>query len=347
MEQLKELGYTQIQIETQSRCNMACSFCAYPLKQNKNAILPTAKVYEIIDSLDPNDINWLNFHQLSEPLLDDRIYDFVKHAKSRGFITQIATNGLLFNKSNTDRLLDTEPAHIRISFQTISEQSFKTRNANISFLEYKERILSFLKKCRGSKIEITIDVACNFNSLLQSMIRMISGLMNGERGIPDTIDDLRCNFTQLYWELLSDKFASRLHARQRADSYLNSVRNDDYEGKNRLKVTDNIYMKIKPFFYGRRLSEFQPLINGRPCGTETLSILANGNVVPCCIVYDDILKLGNINDEPLEAIISRNIQNIRNIKTGINLPRTCMRCMGAPTIRGAIIKELHHRIAGK
>ena len=37
---LSEYGYDCLQIETASACNMACSFCPYPLKDDKTTKLP-------------------------------------------------------------------------------------------------------------------------------------------------------------------------------------------------------------------------------------------------------------------------------------------------------------------
>ena len=52
---LSEYGYDCVQIETSSACNMACSFCPYPLKDDKTTKLPLQDIKNIIDQIDPND----------------------------------------------------------------------------------------------------------------------------------------------------------------------------------------------------------------------------------------------------------------------------------------------------
>ena len=46
---LSEFGFNILQIESTAACNMACSFCPYPLKEDKTTKLPFDDIKNIID----------------------------------------------------------------------------------------------------------------------------------------------------------------------------------------------------------------------------------------------------------------------------------------------------------
>jgi len=122
-----------------------------------------------------------------------------------------------------------------------------------------------------------------------------------------------------------------------------------YLDQSGLPITENIDLKIKHFIYSRRLTEFRPVKRGQPCGTRTLGVVSDGTVVPCCFVYDGKLVMGNIKDEPLDSIMSRNRDFIKSIKEsgGSRLPGVCKVCKGAPSRRGTHILSLLRHFQNK
>jgi len=74
---IAQYGYSIVEIETKSVCNMLCKFCPYPIRDDKYDVLPDQMVYEILDSIEPDkNLEYVCFSQFNEPLLDERIYDF-------------------------------------------------------------------------------------------------------------------------------------------------------------------------------------------------------------------------------------------------------------------------------
>ena len=95
-----------MQIETTVACNMACSFCPYPLKDDKNSKPDLESIFNLLDQLDFSDerSKYLTFSQFNEPLLDGRIFDIMKYAKSKGAKILFITNGLLLNKEKNVKI---------------------------------------------------------------------------------------------------------------------------------------------------------------------------------------------------------------------------------------------------
>ena len=49
---LSEFGFDILQIESTAACNMACSFCPYPLKEDKVSKLELKNIYTVLDRID-------------------------------------------------------------------------------------------------------------------------------------------------------------------------------------------------------------------------------------------------------------------------------------------------------
>ena len=97
---LSNFGFKILQIESTAACNMECSFCPYPLKEDKISKLSLEKIKNIIDQIDPLDkqFKYVTFSQYNEPLLDSRVFEIMKYAQNSGLKVHLITNGLLLNK---------------------------------------------------------------------------------------------------------------------------------------------------------------------------------------------------------------------------------------------------------
>ncbi len=328
-------------LETKLVCNMACKFCVYPLIEGKGVELASEEIYRIIDSVDADDDNLeaIYFQKYSEPLLDKRIFDLLKYAKESGFKTQIITNGLLFQSEDMrHKLINAEPTYITISLQTINKDLFKNSRGieNYAFEDYIQGIFKFLESSlnNGSKSKITLDIACNFLSNEQQIIKGIIGIEQGDPTVPDMIQDIQEDLINLL-KKLNNYNSSFACDESKVKRYLGTIERN-YLSQDELPLAKNISIKIKQFIYVRKLTEFYPILKTTGCSTKMLSISANGSVAPCCLTYNNMLNMGNIKEESLKQILDRNKDFIKGIKNGSRMPETCRRCEGAPTRRGVL-----------
>jgi radical SAM protein with 4Fe4S-binding SPASM domain len=350
---LSDYGYTILMIETKLVCNMQCKFCAYPLMDNIGSELSSQDVYRIIDSIDPSDSKFecIYFQKYNEPLLDKRIFDFIKYAKNRGFKVQIITNGLLFgSKEIRNQLLAAEPTHILISLQIIDKHNFaNSRDTSCSFEEYKKGVFAFLEDSLNSNSPsiITIDVACNFLSDARifsktGIITKILGLDRGDPSVPNAVYDIQDDLIDFLKDLHTYN-SSFSYDKDKIKRYLETV-DSNYISQVGLPVSKNISVKIKQFIYGRKLTEFYPVSKSPGCKTGMLSVDANGSVAPCCLAYGDMLTLGNIKHDSLKTILEKTGKFVDGIRTGEKLPEICMRCNGEPTRRGSLVASIYWTI---
>ena len=92
-----------IEIETINRCNNTCSFCPVNklLDKRKEEYMDSELFKKIIIELQAINFNGhLSFHSNNEPLLDNRIFDFIAFARPRLTKSKFVmfTNGILLNE---------------------------------------------------------------------------------------------------------------------------------------------------------------------------------------------------------------------------------------------------------
>jgi len=98
-----------IEIETVNRCNNDCSFCPVNIHSDKRkrAVMSTELFYKIINDLaDMNYRGIISLYSNNEPLLDERIYEFVEYVRWKlpEVKQELYTNGILLNSKKLDRL---------------------------------------------------------------------------------------------------------------------------------------------------------------------------------------------------------------------------------------------------
>ena len=344
---LSDFGFRQLQIETKAACNMACSFCPYPLKEDKKSKLAFDEIKKIINQIDPNDkeFKYITFSQFNEPLLDNRIFEIIEYAQSCGFKVLMITNGLLLNKEkNIEGILRLKP-DVKISLQVLDKTTHKdARGLNLDLEKYVQTIVDFCKKAKNQPINITIDIGSNYNDKKYSFyLKKLLGIQTGDPSIPkdtfSTINDLK-RYLKYFYDI-SDTEYKKSFLPFFENNKVNEIFNKDYFFQKGFNMFNNIIIKIKLFHYGRKIKDFKPRNNNFSCGTEILAVQADGHVAPCCLAYDDSISLGKVFDSSLEKILEDNqfLKNLRDVNGKKHI--TCRKCYGEPTTRGVFFRNLY------
>ncbi len=344
---LSDYGFNILQIESYAACNMECSFCPYPLKDDKESKLSLDDIKNIIDQINPKDekFDYITFSQFNEPLLDNRIFDLISYAQDKGLKVLLITNGLLLNKKkNVENLFKLKP-NIKISLQVIDHNVHsKARGLNLELEKYSKTIFDFCKLASTSckDLNISIDVGCSFNdSKINFFLKKIFGLQTGDPSVAVNRKSLSENlkyFIKDLSEINNDYFFKNNIDLSKKNFDIN------YKKQSGLQITENIKLKIKPFFYGRRMKDFKPIPSDTfSCDSQILGILSDGNVLPCCLGYDDTISLGSIKNKNLFDILEDNIflKNLRDTDGDKHI--TCRKCFGEPTQRGVIFRNFQFK----
>jgi wyosine [tRNA(Phe)-imidazoG37] synthetase (radical SAM superfamily) len=97
---------------------------------------------------------------LGEPLLDPKIFDRIEYCELHGISTLLSTNGVLLDELAAAKLLSTPLAHITLSFDGASKESFEMYRKGAKFERVQANYVNFarLKHQRKSPMQIVVQM---------------------------------------------------------------------------------------------------------------------------------------------------------------------------------------------
>jgi radical SAM protein with 4Fe4S-binding SPASM domain len=125
-------------VQTQSFCNGRCSICPYPTvsKRLAQGRMEWSLFQKIVDeAVSEPPLSAIVFELHNEPLLDERIFDWVKYIKSRGASKKVVliTNGeLLYRFSLTD-ITQSNLDSLQISLNAYSKAMYESINTGLDY----------------------------------------------------------------------------------------------------------------------------------------------------------------------------------------------------------------------
>ncbi len=344
---MSDYGFTVLQIETKSNCNMACKFCPYPIRDDNKSIMQDKDVFNLIDQLDPNDpkFEYVCFSQYNEPLLDGNIFKYIKYANSKKVKNLLITNAMLLNNENKRKnIIESSPTVLKISLHTLNKKKFNwSRGTNLDVDDYFLRIYKLLSEIKGTSTNVHVDLACNFINKKKKILKKFLGLSTGEASVPDNISEI-VDDLKSFLQGLSNYDNSFKTSEREIEDFLNNS-SPDYMSEEGLKIAPNIFLKIKGFIHGRRISDFKPLVHSFACEERILGVLADGSLTPCCKTYNNDLSLGNTKDKNIINILNDKkkwIEDLRSVSKNKN--EICKKCYGEPTYRGTYFRAFIDKV---
>ena len=119
---------TKAFLEITNVCNLSCTFCHKTVREKR--FMTDAEFDSLTDRLRGR-VRYLYFHLMGEPTLHPSLNDFIKSAKSKGFLPIITTNGSRLATVG-DSLIDALPYKISIS---LHDKAANPAFADSSYLE--------------------------------------------------------------------------------------------------------------------------------------------------------------------------------------------------------------------
>jgi radical SAM protein with 4Fe4S-binding SPASM domain len=134
-------------VQTQSFCNSRCSICPYPTVSKK---LPQGKMewslfQKIIDEAASEPLlSTIVFELHNEPLLDERIFDWVKYIKSKGTNKNVVliTNGELLDRFSLTDIVQSNLDSLSISLNAHSREMYESINTGLDY----DRVMSNISR---------------------------------------------------------------------------------------------------------------------------------------------------------------------------------------------------------
>lgn len=173
-----------ILIETSSLCNAKCIYCAHSQKDDPvfKGNMSMDIFYKILQDVKefPHKIKLFEMFGYGEPLCNPRLAEMISIARKADVVDKIAftTNGLLFNKENSEALIKSGVDIIRISLQGLDADTYyKTCGVKINMQDFISN-LKYLYQIRGNcSIRIKIaDVALKEDNGKEKLMNMFGSM---------------------------------------------------------------------------------------------------------------------------------------------------------------------------
>lgn len=145
-------------IETINKCQGECKFCPYDIIRKDEALtlLTKEKFKELIDEISIYNIERITLFNNNEPLLDDRIYEFIHYTKSKLPNTEItlSTNGRILTLDKIIKLYESGLTTLYVSIPVIEKEEYKHVMG-----VYPDKLLELLKSINEFRLLKMIRIA--------------------------------------------------------------------------------------------------------------------------------------------------------------------------------------------
>jgi len=229
-------------------------------------------------------------HVVGDPLTLGNLREYLDVLHRHQMRAILTTSGYFMKKHTTETLF--HPALKQIN---ISLNAFNKNDTRISFEQYMEPILALVHQKVQMKKEIFINLRIwNLDEVMSEAV-----------------------FNQKLFRLLEKEFDCTLDLQS-----LNPQENKS------LRLVHKVRLHFDHYFEWPSLEN--PLYGHGSCqGLDShIGILANGDVVPCCLDSEGVMLLGNLTQSSLEAILqTKRAQAMRKgFSQGVCSEEMCLRC---------------------
>ena len=286
---MKKKRFQKIYIEIINRCNLSCSFC--PTSDRPARMMSVDEFAKIAAQVTPF-TDYICLHVKGEPLMHPWLGDILAIAHQNGLKVNLTTNAVLLPEKHQLLLGETAPRQISLSLHSFDANTMHARD----FRSY---------------LENAIDFARTFTMTTPGYISFRLWNLDGTAKADQRLRN------QFILEALEQAY----HLAQPIDAYVGKVHGNT--------IAPHTYVNFDQLFEWPDEHAPDYGFNGTCHGLRhQLAILADGQVVPCCLDHNGHLALGNIFIESLDTILCKEkslriIEDFRSHHIHENLCRRC------------------------
>ncbi|MBW2254969.1 MAG: sulfotransferase [Deltaproteobacteria bacterium] len=323
-------------VELTNACDFRCDFCPQPTQERGPQSMDLGVLRRTIDDLvDSGVTGCIGLHVLGEPLLYPHLFDAIAHAKDRGLRVELTTNGWKLDAERLGHLAELQLDLLTISLVGTDPSAHVFRGARTSFDAYYARILDAVRVARRLRppVPVRVRVLSTWSKFLFTVPHPFRH--NHSRR------ELRACLVRLVGDLSEANNGQRPSEEVRGAVEGVLGRRDVVLG-----LGEGVDVFVRSFSdWGNAFAEGE-VCKARfgycPAALRTASVLANGDVVPCCTDYDGKAALGNIREASFVDLLSGpTAQEIyRGFQRGRVVHPRCPECLGSSSPAKALFKGL-------
>jgi radical SAM protein with 4Fe4S-binding SPASM domain len=146
-------------VETTAKCNLYCPMCPRETHKQPKEDMSDQIFDKLVEGAAKTGEHMMLIG-LGEPFMDRKIFDRIEYCESHGISTLLSTNGTLLDEDAAERLLATRLAHITLSFDGASPETFEYYRKGARFEKVRDNFVRFarMKHQRGSKVQVVVQM---------------------------------------------------------------------------------------------------------------------------------------------------------------------------------------------
>ncbi|WP_228712137.1 radical SAM/SPASM domain-containing protein [Halarcobacter ebronensis] len=275
-------------MEITNICNLKCSFC--PPKSVPNATM-SLEDFDSLNAQLKEMTNELAYHVVGDPLVLSNLEEYLNISLKHGLKVNITTTANNLQKKHFSSLMNETIKQINFSINSYNANSHKK-----SIDEYLNPILDF--------IEFALEKRQHFFINLRIW----------------NLDESRS----------AKEFNKEVFKRVNARFKTNIDMDEVYATKPKnIKIARMVFFNFDDYFKWPNLENEVVSQKGFCYGLDShFAILSAGEVVPCCLDKDAVIKLGDIKEQSLKEILNskRAIEMKKGFKNNSLVEELCQKC---------------------
>ncbi|WP_228712033.1 radical SAM/SPASM domain-containing protein [Halarcobacter ebronensis] len=275
-------------MEITNICNLKCSFC--PPKSVPNATM-TLENFDSLNAQLKEMTNELAYHVVGDPLVLSNLEEYLNISLKHNLKVNITTTANNLQKKHFISLMNETIKQINFSINSYNANSHKK-----SLDEYLNPILDF--------IEFALEKKQHF------FINLRIWNLDENRSAKE--------FNKEVFKRVNDRFKTNIDIDE-----VYSIR-----PKN-IKIARMVFFNFDDYFVWPSLENETISKKGFCYGLDShFAILSAGEVVPCCLDKDAIIKLGDIKEQSLKDILNskRAVEMKKGFKNNSLVEELCQKC---------------------
>lgn len=329
---------TDLYFELTNKCNFHCVFCPSDSQKRIIGSMDLELVKRLYDEASTKKIaSKVNLHLMGEPTLHPDLIEILKYGATKKIKTDLVTNGSTLVAKNVTKILDVLYGTLIASHMTPTEDTYQFRgDVGLSWDRYIDNLRILVReyvKRRAKGEESHNDVKIRV---------MVTQNTASNVCINETEHEARAILQE--W----NNFVSEVEREEGIEPFLrkNHEARDLLRNNSQASISYHLQKGIQLTFWraftfaNTRVDEgfeLEPLEGAAYCPHPftDVGVLWNGDVTLCCLDHDGELKIGNVQDASIEALISGDAaKELRASMLGERpLPPICQKCQAKPVRR--------------
>ncbi|MBI4284260.1 MAG: radical SAM protein [Chloroflexi bacterium] len=184
-----------VAIEPINDCNLRCSMCPFDRMTRKKQAMSIELFTKIVDEASAAGVRVTELSGFGEPLLDKRLAERIRYAKSKGMYVFFFTNGTLWTHDKALEILEAGLDRVIFSFDSATAATYEKIRVGADFEQTRANIIGLVRERNQRQLKkpvISINV-----TLQKHNLKEVAALERQWKGIADNIHFQYVSLTNL------------------------------------------------------------------------------------------------------------------------------------------------------